>query len=250
MNNTEIKKIKPYEKMANHYDFLLRHVDYNEWYDYIKKIAVTYCRNLDSILEIGTGTGKFGAKFSADNLDIYGMDISHEMLLIASKRSFKNYRIFQADIRSFYVKKKFDFIFCVHDTLNYLTKEKDIVKAFKCVKNIMHDDSIFLFDVTTEYNIYRFFDKKSANYKNKQNDISWANTYNKRKKLISSTLEFTSSSGEHCSETHIQKIYHPDKIKKLIKKSGLEIIDIFSDYTYETYDEETIMINFLVRKKS
>ncbi|MBN1501749.1 MAG: class I SAM-dependent methyltransferase [Spirochaetes bacterium] len=249
MSGKENKTIKPYEKMADHYDYLLRHVDYTEWYEYIKKIAHVYCASPEYILEIGTGTGKFGAKFAADSIPVYGMDISHEMLLKASKRAFGNYRIFQGDIRKFYLKKKFDFIFCVHDTINYLTSKKDVIKALRNVKDIMHENSVFLFDITTEYNIYRYFNNKASQYTNKHNDITWINTYNKRKRLITSTLSFNDKAGEVFTENHIQKIYHPDEMKKFIKKAGLEIIDIFSDYTYEMYDDTTIMINFLVRKK-
>jgi SAM-dependent methyltransferase len=241
---------KPYTIMAKYYDYMLRHVDYNEWYDYLKKIMQQYVKAPKKILEIGTGTGKFGAKFSSDKYNIYGMDNSFEMLRIAAKRAHKNFRIFCADVRNFYLKGNFDFIFSVHDTLNYLIKKNELKSAFTNIHKIMHDNSIFMFDITTEYNIQRYFDNQQESYRVDSHQIVWDNYYNYQQRVITSKIDFFNEKGKCHTEIHKQKIHLVPEIEKLLEESGFEIIDIFSDYTFMPYNNKTVMINFITRKRN
>ena len=151
---TEISE--PYTGIAEAYDFILRHVDYEEWYRFIHGIMLQYIKNPETVLELGCGTGKFGAKFSADNFRIFGVDRSLNMLLVAKARAFRNFKIICADIRQFYFKGKFDFIFSVHDTMNYQLTMADVRKVLRSVKSVMQAESIFMFDITTEHNINEY----------------------------------------------------------------------------------------------
>jgi SAM-dependent methyltransferase len=152
-----LKKTEPYTGIAEAYDYILRHVDYDQWFKYINSIMLKYISNPGSILELGCGTGKFGAKFSAANYRIFGIDRSLEMLRIAKTRAFRSFRIICADMRNFYLKGSFDFIFSVHDTINYQLTTDELRDVFRSVKRVMHNKSIFLFDITTEHNINNFF---------------------------------------------------------------------------------------------
>lgn len=237
-----------YTVMAPFYDHLLRHVDYNQWYEYIKTIMYTYTKQKDKILEIGTGTGKFGSRFSSDNIEIYGMDLSVDMLKIASQRAYNNYKIFAADARNFYLKDSFSFIFAVHDTLNYITNLEEMEKVFNNVKSIMREDSIFMFDITTEYNIRRYFHLQSETFKTKDHTIVWGNRYDAENRIIYSTIKVIDKFSKSKTETHVQKIYTVDEISSLLDKCGFEIIDVFGDYTFEAYNDSTVMINFITRR--
>ena len=179
-----LENSEPYTGIAEAYDYILRHVDYEQWYQYIRSIMTLYVENPDTVLELGCGTGKFGAKFSADNYKIFGIDISMNMLRVAKTRAFRSFRILCADIRNFYLKKKFDFIFSVHDTMNYQITAGDVRSVLRCVKNVMHENSIFMFDITTEHNIDRFFNNKTSFYKTRGMNIEWSNTYDREKKHI------------------------------------------------------------------
>lgn len=240
--------MEPYTTLAPVYDDMLRHVDYNEWYKYLRTLMCQYIEKPGMVLEMGCGTGRFGTKFSRDDFPIYGMDSSLEMLQIARSRAFKNFQIFCADMRNFHLKRKFSFIFSVHDTMNYFLKESDLRKVFKSVKRIMDKESIFMFDITTEYNIKRFFDGKIMKYNIRGTHIEWSNYYDKRYKLVYSTLHFTGKDGKIISEKHVQRIYTVREIKSLLSKENLRVIDIFGDYTFSTPHRDTVMINFITRK--
>jgi SAM-dependent methyltransferase len=239
--------MEPYTDIAPVYDYLLRHVDYQEWYEYIRSIMNYRVEKPELILELGCGTGRFGSKFSNDGYTIFGIDRSINMLRVAKTRAFLNFRILCADITRFYLAKKMDFIFSVHDTVNYLLEPADIVNMFRCVREIMHDGSVFMFDITTEHNIYENFDGKVSRYPLRNGYVEWGNSYDARARLVNSTLRFNRN-GSISEEVHLQRIYTVDGMKDLIEKSGFMILDIFGDYTVDPPRDNTIMVNFITRK--
>jgi ubiquinone/menaquinone biosynthesis C-methylase UbiE len=245
-----LKKSEPYSGIAVAYDYILRHVDYEQWYQFMRSVMIQYSENPQMILELGCGTGKFGAKFSADNFRIFGIDNSMNMLRVAKTRAFRSFRIICADIRKFYLKAKFDFIFSVHDTMNYQLTIEDVRNVLRCAKRVMHEKSIFLFDITTEHNIDRFFNNKTSFYKTRGMNIEWSNTYNRKKKHIISSFTIRYNDGRVFHEEHTQRIYSQSEMEKILKDEGFEIQKICSDYTFNAPSSETIMINFIVNLRT
>ncbi|HOO70509.1 MAG TPA: class I SAM-dependent methyltransferase [Spirochaetota bacterium] len=244
-----MQQVVPYSVLARSYDHILRHVDYQSWYEYIVEVMHRYFGSPSLILELGCGTGRFGAKFARDNYTIIGIDRSLDMLHVAKARTFKKFSIFCADIRNFYLSTPADFIFSVHDTMNYLSRPSDVAKALLNLKDAMHERSIFMFDVTTEYNINRYFDGKMTNYEVRGTDVSWTNSFDRKRRIVSSVMTFTKDGKKVFVERHIQRIYSIGDIKKILAKTGFEILDIFGDSTFQEPCGESVMINFIVRKK-
>ncbi len=239
--------MEPYTDIAVVYDYLLRHVDYQEWYEYIRSIMTYNVEKPERILELGCGTGRFGAKFSNDGYTVYGLDKSIDMLRVARTRAFLNFRILCGDMTDFYLAKKMDFIFSVHDTMNYLLEPADIESMFRCVRRVMHEGSVFMFDITTEHNIYENFDGKTSRFDLRSGSVEWSNAYDADARLVCSTLRYRRG-GTTSVEEHLQRIYTMEEMKGLAEKSGFRIIDIFGDYTVDPPGENTVMINFVTRK--
>ena len=86
--------VEAYSEIAEVYDYLLQHVDYERWYLYLRSLMFRYMSDPQTILELGCGTGRFGSKFSRDDFTIYGMDKSLDMLRVAKMRAYKGFRIF------------------------------------------------------------------------------------------------------------------------------------------------------------
>ena len=242
-----MKTIEPYTDIALVYDYLLKHVDYQEWYEYIASVMTRFCGRPAMIAELGCGTGRFGTKFSNDGHTIFGIDKSLDMLRVAKSRAFMNFRILCADITNFYLAKKIDFIFSVHDTVNYLLEDTGIMNMFRCVKEIMHDSSVFMFDITTEYNIYKNFDKKTALYQISSGSVEWSNAYDPARKLVSSKI-MINKQHKTIMEEHIQRIYTVEEMKRLIAESGFSLLGMYGDYTLLPPANDTVMINFIVGK--
>jgi ubiquinone/menaquinone biosynthesis C-methylase UbiE len=238
-----------YTAIAEYYDRMLKHVDYTAWYRFISSVMKQYVENPQTVLELGCGTGKFGSKFSNDNYLMYGLDISLDMLLVAKARAFKNFRLICSNMKNFKLAKPVDFIFCVHDALNYFTDKNDLRQVFRSVKNAMDNKSIFMFDITTEFNILNFFSDKTNKYEIRGTNIEWSNTYDEKNKIVYSYFKVLDRSGEIYNETHLQRIYSEKEIAEILSEEGLRLIDVFSDYSFHPPKKDTIMINFVTGKK-
>jgi SAM-dependent methyltransferase len=241
----DFPSMTPYSELASSYDYVLRHVDYQEWYGFIRSVLERFVPGTKNVVELGCGTGRFGAKFSNDGYSITGIDISHNMLLVAKTRAYAGFRIFRSDIREFALKIKPGFIFSVHDTMNYLTEPADLEKALVNVKSNMDEKTIFMFDMTTENNIKKNFDGKTMNFRTHSGRITWSNVYDRDRSLVLSTLRFKKKGEPEVIEEHIQRIYTTDEVLPLLEKTGFRVYDIFSDYTMEPPSEKTVMTNYV-----
>lgn len=244
----EEKNSRAYDFMAPFYDYMLEHVDYPHWYNYIKTIMFVYTGIPDLVLEIGTGTGKFGAKFSRDGFPIVGMDLSFEMLKVAKLRAHNNFSIVCGDVRSLPFKKPFDFIFAVHDTFNYLLTFDDLEKAFNNVHDLLGDNGTFLFDMTTEYNCLSNFNGIVDTFETDECLIHWSNEYFRDTKIILSRMVFESEKGLF-EEVHRQRIYEIDEVLPIIKKSGFKLLELYGDYYFSKPTDTSIMRNFILKKR-
>lgn len=237
-----------YTVLAPFYDAILDHVDYHTWYRYIRSLMLRYVESPKRILEVGTGTGRFGSHFSRDEFEIYGMDISPDMLIVAQKRTHDNYRVFCADATDFAVRKKFDFVFSVHDTFNYFLTEDEIYAALCCIRRAMSDEACCMFDLTSEYNIRRYFENNTSRYVIDETKVEWSNCYDEQKKQIVSTMTFFAPDGTVHTENHVQRIYEKQEVLPIIRRAGFRVAAVYSDYTFRPPSDTTVMTNYVIQK--
>lgn len=236
--------VDPYTAIAEHYDVMLRHVDYQEWYEFIRDCMLHFTHRPRSIVELGCGTGRFGLKFAHDGFSILGIDRSLPMLAVAKARAHSGFSIACADMRRLPVAGTVDFVFSVHDTMNYFLEKKDIAAVLSAVRGILRPGSAFLFDTTTEYNILHNFENKPQRFSFREKNIEWNNEYDRERRMVTSILT-VNHGGSRVEERHYQRIYATEEIIELIEAAGLQVRGIFSDYTFDPPDKETVMINYV-----
>jgi len=112
------------------------------WGKYIEELKKL---NIDTILDIGCGTGGFMVKAKEAGFKVVGIDISEEMINLAKQ---KGLEVYHKDLCEF--EGKFDACVAIFDVINYMDDEY-LKNFFKCVKNVLKKDGYFLFDVNTFY---------------------------------------------------------------------------------------------------
>ena len=84
-----------------------------------------------SALEIGSGTGRLALPMLRAEIDYYGLELSKE-LCDYSQEKLRTHdstkRIFQGDMRSFNLDKKFDLIFIGFNSFLHLLTDKDAIE--------------------------------------------------------------------------------------------------------------------------
>jgi SAM-dependent methyltransferase len=101
--------------------------------------------NCRSVLEVGCGTGHLAGSFTRANFDYTGMDLSEEMLSIARKKNTAA-DFLCADMREFRLDQKTESCIITGRTLSYLIGNKDVLDAFKAIRENMLPQGILSFD--------------------------------------------------------------------------------------------------------
>ena len=79
-----------YQNFAYVYDYLMKDAPYQEWVEFVKKIARKYQLDEKSILDIGCGTGELAIRLKEAGFQPTGVDLSEEMLAVAIQKANEN----------------------------------------------------------------------------------------------------------------------------------------------------------------
>ena len=133
-----------YKDLAVIYDAVYQSfINYEEEYDYYKKIIDRYGKK--NVLEIGSGTGHLAKRFVKNKFPYQGLDQSLEMIAIAEARV-KRGLFLQGDMQSFSLKKRVESILITGRTISYLQTNKDVLDTFKRIHHNLENEGILAFD--------------------------------------------------------------------------------------------------------
>lgn len=124
---------KHFDKIAAGYDLGKR--KYSYYYESLKKLLGSLIPHGESVCEIGCGTGDLLVSLMPRRG--YGMDISKEMISIASMKHSKEIQI---RFSTKWPKEKFDYIF-MSDVIEHLENPNEI---FRKITKLMDKKSIFI----------------------------------------------------------------------------------------------------------
>jgi len=134
------------ETMVRFYDIVYDHMLEKQSRDYyLERIAE--CGG--PVLEIGTGTGRIFLRALSGGADIYGIDISTNMLNNLKSKMLENqhYRLHYQDVRNFKLDKKFELIIAPFRMFSHLIAVDDQLDALNSIREHLTDDGKFIFDV-------------------------------------------------------------------------------------------------------
>ena len=134
-----------YAKFSRFYDRVMG--DRSEAAAYIRSLIIRYNSQAKTVLEIACGTGTILGILS-ESYDVTGLDLSRPMLAIA-RNKLPHVHIFQQEMTSFRIARRFDAIVCVFDSINHLLRFADWRRVFRRVALHLKDDGVFIFDINT-----------------------------------------------------------------------------------------------------
>ncbi len=100
-------------------------------------------------LEVGVGTGRIFLEALRGGADVYGADVSAEMLAILRDKlePHLHQRIMQCDLLAMDLGKRFDLIIAPFRVLSHVIDIHDQIKALNAVYNHLNPGGIFIFDL-------------------------------------------------------------------------------------------------------
>ena len=206
-----------------------------------------------SHLDLACGTGLAVDYFAARGWRSIGIDASIPMLEIARNRA---RRVAAGDLRALPLRGTFARITCLYDSLNHMLERDDLVAAFRAVRDVMADDSLFLFDMNHP-DIYPEVWGMSEPYVAAARDyrLEIATTFRRRDRMgLANVTGWAKIGGERVEiqEQHRQRAYSERDIRKALTEAGLEPVEArdFDPYGEgDAIEARTVKVFFVVKKR-
>ena len=243
-----------YGEFAKIYDELINEdINYDEMVDRIIEICNSYNVELNDYLDIACGTGNVTIRVAKYFKNIYGVDLSEDMLREAFDK-FKEARIkgkiICQDMTELSLNKEFDLITSVLDSTNYITDLNDLQNYFNGVYNHLKSNGLFIFDVNSYYKLSEILGNNIYTYSEEEVFYTWENVF--EDSLLSMFLTFFVKKGdlyERFEEEHLERAYTEKELEQELKKANLEVIAKFDGYTENYVQANTERIVYVIRKK-
>ena len=171
-------------------------------------------------LDLGCGTGVLCEALHEEGIETLGIDLSENMIAIAQSRSpGLAYRV--GDMTGFETDRKFDLVTCTGDALNHVTKQSDVRRVFANVREALHPEGLFVFDLLKDDEVPRaepfeadFTDHLRVRFTVRRTGDSM--TELRIEGFDGNVLQFT--------ETIREKIYDISVILEMLRGAGFEIL--------------------------
>ncbi|MDO4453989.1 MAG: class I SAM-dependent methyltransferase [Eubacteriales bacterium] len=248
--------MEAYTSFARVYDTFMDNVPYEEWSRYVTALLREYGIEDGIILELGCGTGSMTERLADAGYDMIGIDQSEEMLEIAMEKkaeSGHDILYLQQDMREFELYGTVRAIVSICDSMNYLMEEDDLLSVFKLVNNYLDPKGIFIFDLNTIYKYEELLGDATIAENREESSFIWENTYYEEDRVneYDLTLFIREEDGKYqkYEETHYQKAYDLDTVKRLIEKAGMEYIACYEAFTRQQPKKESERVYVIAREK-
>ncbi|MBM6819651.1 MULTISPECIES: class I SAM-dependent DNA methyltransferase [Clostridium] len=243
-----------YGEFAKIYDELINEdINYDEMVDRIIEICNSYNVELNDYLDIACGTGNVTIRVAKYFKNIYGVDLSEDMLREAFDK-FKEARIkgkiICQDMTELSLNKEFDLITSVLDSTNYITDLNDLQNYFNGVYTHLKSNGLFIFDVNSYYKLSEILGNNIYTYSEEEVFYTWENVFEDN--LLSMFLTFFVKKGdlyERFEEEHLERAYTEKELEKELEKANLEVLAKFDGYTENDVQANTERIVYVIKKK-
>lgn len=131
------------------YDYLYQDKDYDNECDFLEIIFKKHGSKVNTILELGCGTGGHAINLVKRSYKILGIDRSAEMLVAARNKAKEmdfNIDFYESTIQDLKLNSKFDAVISMFAVMSYQTGNNDLALACKTAKQHLKPGGIFIFD--------------------------------------------------------------------------------------------------------
>ena len=244
-----------YEDFALVYDRFMDETPYEEWCQFVvgrlKQDQIT-----DGILlDLGCGTGSMTELLAKQGYDMIGVDLSDSMLDIAMEKraqSGHNILYLQQDMREFELYGTVRAVICLCDSLNYLLEEDDLLTTFKLVNNYLDPNGLFIFDFNTVYKYETVIGDSTIAENRADCSFIWENYYTAEDQINEYDLTIFVKQQKDLfrkfTETHLQRGYTLETMKRLVEQSGLIFVEALDADTHGSVTETSERIYVIARE--
>lgn len=246
-----------YGILAEYYDELMSEVNYQQWFSGLTQLCRGHGRPIEPgsiVLDLACGTGMMTLQLAKAGCRVIGVDLSPEMLAVADQRLREAgfpVTFLQQDMRYCRLGELFDHVFCLCDSLNYLTDEEDLHQCFSSVGKLLRPGGLFVFDVNTEYKLSTVYGNKTYAERLERFSYIWENTYDPDEGLCQMDLAFYVKEADgrfaEYTETHYERVFSDNQVRRALSLAGMELLGSYGDDLKDPPQPQTERITYVAR---
>ncbi len=246
--------IRQYESFAAVYDRMMHDCDRERWADYLDTFLKE--NNAHEILDCACGTGEMAIRLFKRGYQVFGNDISPEMLMEARNRAYKEgcgpIIFICEDMRKLIIHRPIDAILSVCDGVNYLTSAADVDSFFRHAAECLKPGGILLFDISSLYKFKHILADHTFTEEKDEYAYIWKNMYDPKTRLCEMDLTCFVRKGdlfERFREKHLQRAHTVEDLLKRLEKAGFRYVRTYTAFTNEPVSASCERIQFVARKE-
>lgn len=224
------------DSFAKIYDQIMDGVPYDLWYNYLKELLDYYNKKPERVLDLACGTGNMSLRFARKGYSVVGLDRSKAMLEIARAKTSSlemSPEFIQADIRDFCISNRFDFVFSLFDSLNYILSIIELKKVFSNVYKVLNSRGIFIFDMNTPTRLMSI--KPGTTLLNGEGyTCFWEDMVDEKLKRwqVKLKIYFDENNSFAYEEFHEETAYPSQEVIDALYETGFKEVDVYNAYTF------------------
>lgn len=244
-----------YGFLAGCYDQLTTDVDYEGLADYLQRHMARAGTEVKTVLDLACGTGTLTCILAQRGYEMIGVDLSEDMLAEAAEKAlevkgerpiFLNQSMDRLDLYG-----TIDACVCCLDSVNYVTRPRQLQKAFERVHLFLMPGGVFLFDCNTPEKLQAmdgqvFLDETEDTY------CVWRAEYSWRRRICTYGMDIFRRDGGHWlrgEEVHEEYAYTPEELEEYLRQAGFKDIKQYGDRTMRRPRPGEQRIFFAARKE-
>ena len=157
------------------------------------------------------------------------------------------------DMREFELYGTVRAVISICDSMNYLLEEADLLTVFKLVNNYLDPKGLFIFDLNTRYKYEILLGETTISENREEGSFIWDNYFDEEEGINQYDLTlFIREEGDlyrKYEETHFQRVYELETVKRLLKEAGLMFVAAYDAFTKEPVREDSERIYIIAREQ-
>lgn len=190
-----------------------------------------------TVLDLACGTGTIACLLAEKGYEVLAADGAEEMLIQAAAKAAELERpplfLLQAMPR-LRLAQPVDAVVSTLDSLNYLTRERDLRETFRRVRRWLKPGGLFLFDVNTPYKLRRM-DGQLYMDETEDSVCVWRTFFSEKRQVCTYQVDLfrlrPDGAWDRSFEEHRERAWSEEFIRRYLAEAGFTSVKLTGDLT-------------------
>ncbi len=226
---------RDYEALASSYDGLMTGGQYRRRAAFLVRRLRRSPIPVETVLDLGCGTGTIACLLAERGFRVLAADESEDMLAQASVKAEGLERrplFLRQSMTRLRLAARVDGVVSTIDSLNYLTRERDLRETFRRVRRWLKPGGLFLFDVNTPAK-FRRMDRQVYLDETEDSFCAWRTFFSERTQICTYQVDLfrrlPGGTWDRSFEEHRERAWSEETLRACLADAGFSSVGLSGD---------------------